>query len=227
MPVPTASRPRETAAPEGGPSSSNGPLTREDILATTERVLRRFGPRKTTVVDVAHELGVSHAAVYRHFPSKAALRAAAVRGWLDRPHEELLEIAVSTRLAPRERLRAWLLSLFRTRRAQADDEPELFAAFYELAVEQGEAVREHVADLRRQVAAILRDGQADGSFVPLDHDATEATASTVLDLMTRFQHPAHAHNWTRRGTIEQEFDQACDLILRGLCTERGGRSPGD
>lgn len=227
MPAQTASTARTTAAPDGRPGSSSGPLTREDILATTERVLRRFGPRKTTVVDVAHELGVSHAAVYRHFPSKAALRAAAVRGWLDRPHKELLEIAESTRLPPRERLRAWLLSLFRTRRAQADDEPELFAAFYELAVEQGEAVREHVADLRRQIATILREGQADGSFAQLDHDATEATASTVLDLMTRFQHPAHAHNWARRGTIEHEFDQACDLVLRGLCADRGGRSPGD
>jgi AcrR family transcriptional regulator len=55
---------------------SDGPLTAEQILEASEDVLRRFGPAKATVVDVARELGVSHGSVYRHFPSKAALRDA-------------------------------------------------------------------------------------------------------------------------------------------------------
>ena len=42
------------------------PLTRDRIVATAEDVVRRFGPEKATVVDVARALGVSHAAVYRH-----------------------------------------------------------------------------------------------------------------------------------------------------------------
>jgi AcrR family transcriptional regulator len=49
-------------------------LTREDILSAAEEVLRRYGPAKTNVVDVARALNVSHGTVYRHFPSKAALR---------------------------------------------------------------------------------------------------------------------------------------------------------
>lgn len=49
-------------------------LTAERILETTEEVLRRYGPAKATVVDVARALGVSHGSVYRHFRTKAALR---------------------------------------------------------------------------------------------------------------------------------------------------------
>ena len=45
-------------------------------------MLRRFGPAKTTVVDVARALDVSHGSVYRHFPSKAALRDAVTERWL-------------------------------------------------------------------------------------------------------------------------------------------------
>jgi AcrR family transcriptional regulator len=41
---------------------ADGPLTRDRILATAEDVIRRFGPAKATVVDVARALGVSHAA---------------------------------------------------------------------------------------------------------------------------------------------------------------------
>jgi len=49
------------------------PLTREQILAAAEEALRRYGPAKMNVVDVAAALGVSHGSVYRHFPTKAAL----------------------------------------------------------------------------------------------------------------------------------------------------------
>ena len=55
------------------------PLDSEAILSATEEVLRRQGPSKAMVVDVARVLGVSHTAVYRHFPSKAALRKAVTR----------------------------------------------------------------------------------------------------------------------------------------------------
>ena len=42
---------------------TNAPLTCDRILAAAEEVVRRFGPAKATVVDVARALGVSHAAV--------------------------------------------------------------------------------------------------------------------------------------------------------------------
>ena len=54
----------------------NQPLSPEAILDTAEEVLRRYGPAKASVVDVARALGVSHGSVYRHFGSKAALRDA-------------------------------------------------------------------------------------------------------------------------------------------------------
>ena len=38
-------------------------LTRERILEAAEEVLRRFGLAKTTVVDVARALGVSHGSI--------------------------------------------------------------------------------------------------------------------------------------------------------------------
>src|SRR5260370_8707322 len=59
------------------------PLTRDRILATAEDVIRRFGPAKATVVDVARALGVSHAAVYRHVATKAQLRDLVVGRWVE------------------------------------------------------------------------------------------------------------------------------------------------
>src|SRR5258708_39655253 len=83
-------------------------LTPERILEATEEVLRRFGLAKATVVDVARVLDVSHGSVYRHFPSKASLRDAVAKRWLDRVNAPLEKIAEGAGPAagPRERGRA-------------------------------------------------------------------------------------------------------------------------
>src|SRR5256885_12228817 len=85
-------------------------LTPERILEATEDVLRRFGLAKATVVDVARALDVSHGSVYRHFPSKASLRQAVAKRWLDRANAPLAQIAEATGPAP-ARLGKW----FRTK----------------------------------------------------------------------------------------------------------------
>ena len=64
---------RSTASAAGDVAVSETVLTFERILEAAEDVLRRQ-PAKATVVDVARALEVSHGSVYRHFPSKAALR---------------------------------------------------------------------------------------------------------------------------------------------------------
>src|SRR3569833_155027 len=76
------------------------PLDAETIVSAAEEVLRRHGPEKATVLDVARVLGVSQGSVYRHFPSKMALREAVIRRWLDRVREELAAAQESSGLRP-------------------------------------------------------------------------------------------------------------------------------
>ena len=59
-------------------SPSDAPLTRERILATAEDVVRRFGPDKATVVDVARALGELTRVLTDRFDAEA--EAAAVLG---------------------------------------------------------------------------------------------------------------------------------------------------
>src|SRR5437764_9398230 len=93
-------------------------LTSEQILEAAQDTLRRFGPAKTTVVDVARALGVSHGSVYRHFPTKAALRDAVVDRWLQRLHPPLAAVADREGPAP-ERVRELLQTLKDAKWSQA------------------------------------------------------------------------------------------------------------
>jgi AcrR family transcriptional regulator len=197
-----------------GVVQSQTSLGSEAILSTTEEVLRRHGPSKATVVDVARALGVSHTAVYRYFPSKAALREAVARRWLNRADDELLAVVGDSRLASADRLRAWLVTLFTVKRTLAFEDPELFAMYGILLAEQSGAAEDHVADLLGQLRTIIGDGVAAGDFTTT---SVEETAQAVFEATTRFHHPAHAAEWSVPG-IEAGLDRVCTLLLDGLST---------
>lgn len=186
-------------------------LTAERILDATEDVLRRFGPAKATVIDVARALGVSHGSVYRHFPSKAALRDAVTARWLARVLEPLATIATEDSPAP-ERLRSWLDLLISSKRSRAFDDPELFATYMELAEEARDVVKAHVDHMAEQVTQIISDGVARGEFATAD---PIITGRAVLDATARFHNPAHAQEWSDPG-IDAAFEGVWFLILCGL-----------
>ncbi|KUJ70652.1 TetR family transcriptional regulator [Streptomyces albus subsp. albus] len=195
-----------------------GTLTPERILEATEDVLRRYGPAKATVVDVARALGVSHGSVYRHFRTKAALREAVNERWLERSHAELTAIAEDTGggAPAADQLRRWLSALFAAKRRKAGDDPELFATYSALQRETGGSVARHIERMVAQLTGIVARGVARGEFSVTD-PATAARA--VWDATGRFHDPVYAAEWSEPGT-EAAFTAVCDLVLRGLA---GGR----
>ena len=186
-------------------------LTRERILESAEEVLRRYGPAKANVVDVARALGVSHGSVYRHFPSKAALRDAVTERWLESISEPLEAIATGQGTAPK-RLERWLDSLVQTKRRKALEDPELFATYIELAADAREVVRAHVERLIDQLDRIIADGSAHGALVA---DRPRAAARAVFDATSRFHNPAHAAEWSDP-QVDAAYEGVRALVLRGL-----------
>ncbi|WP_053647119.1 TetR/AcrR family transcriptional regulator [Streptomyces sp. XY431] len=203
--------------------STDSALTAEQILGATEDVLRRFGPAKATVVDVARTLGVSHGSVYRFFPSKAALREAVTERWLAQAHDELRLITTETGPAA-ERLHRWLATLFAAKRRKAFDDPQLFATYMTLVGENSHTVETHIGTLISQIADIVRDGVESKEFHPArtdsstDIDSTtsiDATARAVFEATAHFHDPAHAASWSDPAADER-FEALWRLILGGL-----------
>lgn len=191
---------------------SDAALSRERILDAAEEVLRRYGPAKTTVVDVARALGVSHGTVYRHFASKAALRDAVAERWLARISAPLAEIAAEENSAI-VRLRRWLDQIIAAKQDRARDDPELFAAYVALAAEAREVIRTHVEHLRAQVARIIADGVAQGEFAGID---PVVAGRAVCDATSHFHDPANVVQW-KDADFNARFEGVWALIRAGLC----------
>ena len=196
----------------------NEVLTRGQILEAAEQVFRRFGPQKTTVVDVARALGVSHGSVYRHFDSKVTLRDAVLEGWLKRVSDPLAVIAVSD-LPPAERLRAWFAALLAMKRGKVTTDPELFSVSRAIFAEAREVVADHVAHLVEQLETIIRAGVASGDFAT---DDAHAAAQAIFDATSRFHDPAHAREWAEPG-VDAAFERVYSLVALSLSPAKGGR----
>ena len=186
-------------------------LTPERILEVTEDVLRRFGLAKATVVDVARALDVSHGSVYRHFPSKASLREAVAKRWLDRVNAPLQKIAEGAGPAP-AKLERWLRTMIAIKHKKVAEDPEMFATYLALAQEACKVVRAHKDGLVDQIAQILSEGVKQGAFQVTD---TKATARALFEATARFHHPAHADEW-KDPQLVARIDVLLALLLRGV-----------
>lgn len=201
---------QKTAAPEAA-ADGKGQETRERILQAAADLLRRHGPAKTTVVDVARALDMSHANVYRHFASKTELHDAVADRWLKAISGPLQKIAQGNGRASK-RLEQWVLALAAAKQRKVLDDPELFATYHAVAIAARGVAEAHVAELHDQVAAIIRDGVEQGEFKVADPDAA---AGAVLNATTRFHHPHHVRE--SAGRLDQaQIRTMLKLVLAGL-----------
>jgi AcrR family transcriptional regulator len=184
---------------------------RERILDAAETLLRRHGPAKTTVSDVARALDMSHANVYRHFDSKAALQDAVADRWLAKVSAPL-EAFVTRKGPAAKRLEGWVLALAEAKRRKVVEDPELFEAYHAVAEAAREVIADHLATLQRQVTAIIADGVGTGEFKV--KDASQA-ARAVLSATLRFHHP-HMVRASAGTDSDADIRAVMKLLIAGL-----------
>jgi len=193
-------------------SITDAPLTLDRIVSAAEDVLRRFGPAKATVVDVARALGVSHAAVYRHVATKAELRDLVVGRWAEAIMPSLRAIAAQPGPAP-QRLRRLFDAMIEVKRRRAAEDRELFAAYRTLAADAKAVVAAHLDELIGVAAMVIRSGVEEGSFRAID---PVAAGRAVLFATSKFHHPAHAAEWADPA-IDAAYDDVWQMLMNGLC----------
>ncbi|WP_042162495.1 TetR family transcriptional regulator [Paenibacillus gorillae] len=186
-------------------------LTKELILDTAETVLRKYGLAKTNMSDIARAIGVSHAALYRHFENKAMLQKAVVDRWLSGVFEPLAQAAKEANSID-SKLYNWLnaLRMFKLERSRKD--PELFAMYARLVGENPDLLEMHMEQLLEQLQLIIEEGVAVGTFKC--QDARQA-AIGVFMATTRFHHAAFSSEW-EKPDAESRFEAVWQTLLYGL-----------
>jgi AcrR family transcriptional regulator len=184
------------------------------ILRIAADHVRKYGLERTTVVSIAVEAGMSHANVYRYFPSKESLVDALTDHWLKPIEAGLHEIADAPDPAD-DKLERILTAIQTAYRNKIETDPNLFAIFAE-AVEGGRALaRRHRGRVQAEIQRVLDEGMGGGVFRP--GDLRRAT-SLVFDGLHRFVHPVSVRldRDIPREQIDSRFERITRVVLRAL-----------
>lgn len=175
--------------------------TRERIARTAEELFRRMGFAKTAVADIAAELGMSPANVYRFFPSKTAIVATICSRCLCESEAEVAA-AVSDGGSPQERILAAYLAIMRYHKENFLEDRRVHDIVLVAIENNWEAIEAHKARLCEMVARILADGIAQGVFVA--HDPRKVSQH-IQSACIRFCHPV---------LVAQNIDEDHEASLR-------------
>ena len=184
--------------------------TRERILEVAERLFRQIGYQKTTVGDIAKELRMSPANVYRFFESKKAIHQAVAQGLMCEVELEAQRIVARPGPA-RQRLRELLITVNRMNTERYVGDSRLHEMVEVAMQEDWDVCVAHMHCVTDAIGAVIAQGVASGEFETPD---VRLAALCTCAAMVRFFHPqmiAQAAN--KPGPT---VDQMADFIIAGL-----------
>ncbi|HXB58216.1 MAG TPA: TetR/AcrR family transcriptional regulator [Candidatus Acidoferrales bacterium] len=184
---------------------------REKAIASTLKRMRRHGFEKVSLVDVAADLGLSHAALYSYFADKAALLDAVSERWLNSMDSELEKIVQQDR-DPLVKIHDWFLKLHRLKREKVRHDPELFKSFNLASEARKPFVIAHMENMRRQMTALVKEAMAAGK---IRKGSAEKASEILREVMVGFSHPKLVVQYLEENR-EPLLKQTLETVLNGL-----------
>jgi AcrR family transcriptional regulator len=185
--------------------------TRSRIMDVAEEHFRRVGYAKTAVADIAAELGMSPANVYRFFASKSEIKDAICYKLLKQEHTMIEEIIASPEPAA-TRLERIILGINSYNRIQFVKEKRLHDMVEVAMAENWDAIQAHCDKIKGYYSAVITEGIASGEFAPLD---PVTTGNAVFMLSASLCHPTLIAQ-SNDENAEDDARRAVALILRAL-----------
>ncbi len=142
------------------------------ILAAAERLFRHYGYAKTTVADIAKDLGMSPANIYRFFASKVEIHQALCARMLNESLE-LAKACADLPLSAEERLRRYSMGHYQYTVETMLDAEKVHEMVIVAIERDWHVVDEHIDQLQAIVRGIIADGMTRGEFA--EGDAELAT----------------------------------------------------
>lgn len=191
--------------------------TRDAILDATDRLLGRFGYKKMTIDDLAHEVGIGKGTIYLYFPSKEEIALSHIDRIVERLKANLR--AIAGRPEPVERrLAAMLLErvLFRFDSVQHYTKGlnELLAALRTKLLDRR---RRYFEEEARILASVIAEGQGAGRFVkgdPLEIANTMLSATNSL-----LPYSLSVYELGDRAEVAKQAQKTADILIRGVIKE--------
>ena len=195
---------------------------RRRILEVAEERFRRIGYHKTSVADIASELGMSTANVYRFFPSRDAIKESIC----GRVVNEVADIALAiarTNAPAGEKLSQLLTAVHHHKKMTLVKEKRMHDLIVAAMQENWAIMKAHNERMVTIIEAIICEGVEAGEFEV--EDAAEAARAVKCAFMSFF-HPILIEHRVRHGEdAEADLRGQIRFIRKALSRSREAGAP--
>ncbi|MBZ9988132.1 TetR/AcrR family transcriptional regulator [Mesorhizobium sp. BH1-1-5] len=186
---------------------------RARILEVAEEHFRRIGYQKTSMADIATDLGMSRANVYRFFPSRDAINGFICKRILTEAADIASVIAGANDTAS-EKLGRLLIAVHQHRKATLIEQKHMHDMIVAVMQENWAIVKAHIEWMVTVFEAIIREGVKAGEFKV--GDPAEA-ARAVKTAFMPFFHPLLIEHCVQHGEdTEASLREQIRFIVKAL-----------
>lgn len=203
--------------------SDNAPMVqmRRRIVDAAKARFHHYGLGKTTMAEIAADLGMSPGNLYRYYPGKLDIAAEIARESFAEMNAGLREILRKSNGSAVEKLRDLMFAQLRMTWAKIEMSPKIIEMATALTNDRVDLLNENLHATRAILAECLAQGNASGEFDIPD----VVLAAEMLQCATHiFLYP---QLWTKLtlDKLERELDGVLNLVINGLkCRQAASQS---
>ncbi|RWL42873.1 MAG: TetR/AcrR family transcriptional regulator [Mesorhizobium sp.] len=177
------------------------------ILDCAERLFRHYGYGKTNVADIARELGMSPANIYRFFASKVEIHQAVCGRMLGASYKMASEI-MHLPISAEERLRRYIHAQYKmTLEVMLDQEKVHEMVIVAMERDWG-VIDKHVNSIHDLFAEVIREGIEAGEFREQDPETASRCFGAATVILCHPQMVAQCLAKTNRAMPDELIDYA-------------------
>ena len=184
---------------------------RDKAIDVTIEQMRRYGFDRVRLVDIAKDLGVSHAALYSHFADRGALLDAVSERWVN-ALENSLEAICRKDKDPVAKIHEWFQKLYSAKREKVLNDPELYKSFNAAAEQRKQFYTSHLTHANSQLTRLVEEAAAEKKLAKYP---VARSVALLLETTASFHNPnlvaQHVHE-----KREQLLNQVLDVVINGL-----------
>jgi len=185
---------------------------RTDILDAAEKRLRTYGYGKTTMAEIATDVGMSAANLYRYFDNKLDIGAALAQRCFSERRTILQAVVERPSLSATQKLEEFVIANLRYTHTQFSEAPKVNELVDIIIAERCEIIQAKIETDLRLINSILHEGIQSGEFAI---DNSEDTAMAVLHATVKFSVPLFMTMYPL-AEFEQHARNLVALLVKGL-----------
>ncbi len=181
------------------------------ILDSAERLFRHYGYAKTNVADIAKELGMSPANIYRFFASKIEIHQAICARMLAGSYN-MAKAIMGQKISATERLRQWIHAQHNVTLETMMDHGKVHEMIIVAMERDWHVIDAHINRIHDLAADVIREGIAAGEFAEQDVEGAARCFGAATMLLCHPQMVAQCLAKTNRATP----DELIEFAIRAL-----------